>query len=280
VNEHNTGSDTRFLSDAVSQLRASGSDLSAQMSKSGQFGFAPQTEPSADLGAAVALFRDSASRTLGSIRGGTEEVVDAALDRLKQVDKSKVAEAIDNLGKSFEVVQAAGTLIKQGLEKLKAVIASLSKLFGDDRLSEIKSKVKEIWEKYSQGDSLVSVLIGIPEAKARVDAFAEKPGSQIPELDGVSRELALLEDGYQGKRKILSGLESAAVLAMGLVGFLQVAGLWVVAPWVSLVAGGVYAAIIGSAMLVGMNYTGARWWAGWIRGVCAIVPGPQVAKAV
>jgi len=277
LDEHGSGSDTQFLKDAVSQLRETGADLSKHIQKAAVSGFAPTEAPSANLDTALTLFRTSATRTLDSIQAGTEGVIDSAFKKLKEQDKSKVAQAIDNLGKTFEVVKTAGNLIKQGLAKLKAVLAALSEMFGDEALSQIKAKVKEIWEKYTKENPLVATLIGIPDAKHRVNAFADAPGRQIQELDGLSRELALLEDKYQGKRQILDGLVSAVVLAMGVVGFLNVVGLWAASPWVALVAGGAYAAIIGSALLVGLNYTGTRRWAGWTRGVCEIIPSPVKA---
>ena len=95
----------------------------------------------------------------------------------------------------------------------------------------------------------------------------------------MSRDLALLEDKYQGMRKILNGLESALVLATGVVGALHAFGIWAVAPWVPLAVAGGYAALIGAALLVGLNYTGSRPLFGWIRGVCEIIKEQQAHAA-
>jgi|SRR5882724_2157122 len=280
MNEHGNGGDSQYLSDAVAQIRSTSSELGTHIAESTKLRFAPQTKPSATPEAARKLFRDSASRTLESIAGGTESVISSAFSKLKAVDQAKVSEAIDNLGKSFQVVATAGKLIRQGLEKLKAVLEALSNLFSDDVLADVKARVREIWQKFANEKTLVRDIIGLPAAQKRVGDFAEQAKLEISGLDSISRELALLEDKYQEKRNILNGLETAVVLTMGIVGALQVFGLWAAAPWVALAAGGAYAAIIGGALLVGMNYTGARRLFGWIRGVCEIVPGPDSIKAV
>jgi hypothetical protein len=272
MNEHGAGAEPRFLNDAVAQIRSTSSDLAAHMAKSTKLQFAPATKPSVTPEDALRLFGDSARRTLESIAGGTESVISSAFSKLKDVDQSKVSQAIDDLGKSFQVVATAGKLIRRGLEKLKAVLEALSNLFGTDAMAEIKAKVREIWQKVAADKTLVRNIIGTAAAQRQVGAFAAQPGLKISSLDDISRQLALLEDRFQGKRNILNGLETAVVVAMGIVGALQVFGLWAAAPWVVLAAAGAYAAIIGGALLVGMNYTGSRRLFGWTPGVCGIVP--------
>jgi hypothetical protein len=274
LNEHGGGADTGFLDKAIAQTRSTGLDIGAHIAKSTELQFAPQTEASKTLEDALKLFRDSAKRTLDSIAGGTEGVINSAFEKLKDVDKSKVSEAIDNLGESFEIVAAAGRLIRQGLEKLKAVLDSLGSIFGAKALADMKKAVHEVWEKFTGDNKLVRGIIGIPAAEKRVSDFAAQLGLSTAGLDGISRDLALLEDKYQGIRKMLSGLVSAVVLAMGIVAALKFVGLWAAAPWIPLAAAGAYAAIIGAALLVGLNYTGSRPMFEWIRGVCVIVPAP------
>ena len=283
MNEHGKGSDTQYLREVVGQIRASSSGVDTHLAKSSTLRFAPQAQPSTTIEDAIKLFRDSAGRTLDSVAGGTEDVIDSAFSKLKDLDKSKISEAIDNLGKSFEIVAAAGNLIRRGLQKFNEVVNALSSLFGDGVADGVKAKVKEIWSKLTSGEytkNLVSFLIGVPEAKDRVDRFAKLPDPQIGVYDGVSRELALMEDQYQGKRKILDGLISAVVLAMGIIAGLQAFGLWAAAPWVIMAAAAAYAGIAGGALLAGMNYTGARPLFGWSRGVCEIVQDPRLSKTV
>ncbi len=276
MNEHGRGADPKFLNDTVAQIQATSSDVGLQIAKSTALGFAPQTEPSANQVDALKLFRESADRTLQSIDSGTKRVIGSAFEKLKEVDKSKVSEAIDNLGKSFEVVATAGRLIRQGLEKLKAVLDTISSLFGSEALADLKDKVRDTWQKFTGDQDLVSKVIGVPVAQRRVSTFSALPGLELSKLDVLSLNLALLEDSYQGKRKILDGLVSAVVIAMGIVAALQFFGLWAAAPWVALAAGGAYAGIIGGALLVGMNYTGSRPLFAWTRGVCEIVPDPSL----
>jgi hypothetical protein len=148
-------------------------------------------------------------------------------------------------------------------------------MFGADLMKDIKSKVREVWDKFTDDKTLVRRIIGEPAAHQRVQQFADQPGLEIRPWDGISHDLAGLEDKYQAVRKILAGLVSGVVLAAGIVGTLQVFGLWAAAPWVALAIGGAYAAIIGGALLVGLNYTGSRPLFAWTRGVCEIVQLPQ-----
>jgi hypothetical protein len=103
MNEHGRGADSKFLNDTVAQIQATSSAVGSQIAKSTALRFAPQKEPSANLDDALKLFRESADRTLHSIDSGTKGVIGSAFDKLKEVDKSKVSEAIDNLGRSFDV---------------------------------------------------------------------------------------------------------------------------------------------------------------------------------
>jgi small-conductance mechanosensitive channel len=189
---------------------------------------------------------------------------------LKELDQSKVSEALGTLGKSFQIVEAASRLIRRGLEKLKSVINALSDLFGSDAMADVKTKVQDVWKKFTNDNALVRNIIGLPAAQTRVRDFAQRAGQQLLTLDSLSRELALLEDKFQGKRNLLGGLEKAIVLAMSILAALQVFGLWPVAPWTVLAAAGAYTALIGAALLVGMNYTGSRRFVGWVRGVYEI----------
>ena len=275
MNEPGKGPESQHLSEAVAQIRATSADLGTHIAKSTKLQFAPQSHPSLTVEDALKLFRDSAGRTLDSIATGTEGTINAAVDKLKKLDPSKVLDAIDNLGKSFEVVAAAGRLIRQGLEKLKDVLDALSHLFDSETVSGIKDQVRELWNKYGGESKMLRAIIGLPAAQQRVTDFAALPGLKIPTLDDVSRDLALLEDKYQGMRKILNGLQAALVLATGVVGTLQYFGIWAVAPWVPLAVAGGYAAIIGAALLVGLNYTGSRPLFGWIRGVTEIIKEQQ-----
>ena len=132
--------------------------------------------PSPSVEEALKLFRDSAGRTLDSIATGTESTINAAVDKLKKVDPSKVLEAIDNLGKSFEVVATAGRLIRKGLEKLKDVLDALSHLFDSETMSDIKDRVRELWNKYGGEPKMLRAIIGLPPAQQRVTDFAALPG--------------------------------------------------------------------------------------------------------
>ena len=270
MNEHGRGENAKFLNDAVGQIRSTSSEVGSHIAKSKSLQFAPQTKASETVQEAVTLFVDTASRTLESIANGTDSVIRSVFTKLKELDQSKVSEAIGTLGKSFQIVEAASRLIRRGLEKLKSVINALSDLFGSDAMADVKTKVQDVWKKFTNDNALVRNIIGLPAAQTRVRDFAQRAGQQLLTLDSLSRELALLEDKFQGKRNLLGGLEKAIVLAMSILAALQVFGLWAVAPWTVLAAAGAYAALIGAALLVGMNYTGSRRFVGWVRGVYEI----------
>jgi hypothetical protein len=276
LNEHGGGADSKHLYKTVAQVRSTSSNFESYL----RLGFESRAEPSASLSDARKLFLNSGDRALDSIAGGTEGVIGSAYQQLKKMDPSKVTEAIENLGQSFQVAAATGRLLRQGLEKLKAVLNALSKIFDDKALSDIKDRVREVWQKFTADKHLVRVIIGEPAARQRLSGFSELTDVEISGFDGISRELALLDDKYQGIQKILNGLVQAVILAMGIVAALQVLGLWAAAPWVALAAGCAYGAIIGGALLAGLNYTGSQPLFGWIRGVYQIVPDPQLHGVV
>lgn len=73
------------------------------------------------------------------------------LEKLKKFDSTKIIEGIDKLGESFQVVAAAGKLIRQGLDLLKKALDALSNLFGKEALANTRKKVREIWKKFESG---------------------------------------------------------------------------------------------------------------------------------
>jgi hypothetical protein len=266
LNEHGGGEDTQFLQTSISQIDSSSASLK---SADNRLRFAPPAGPSADLTAATILFRDNAERALTAISDGTADVIDSVIANLKKVGGVKVVEAIDNLGKSVDIVATASRLIRKGIEKLKSVLDAITNLFGNAAIQDIKEQVKSIWEKIEKGEytkQTVRWIVGKKIAEDRVAEIIKLPDLKLARLDVVSRELAVLDDGFQMHLSIIKGLLAAVTVAAGILAFLHALG-----PWLALLTAGVYLMLLAAALLIGMSATGQRPLTKWGAGVCTVI---------
>jgi hypothetical protein len=263
------GSDTArtWLKHSIANVSESQSAITSAFSAT-KLNFAAPAQPSNTIDDALTLFQTNASKALTAVSDGTVSVIDSVATQLKKLDGAKVLEALNKLGQSFDAGVAAGRLITQGLAKLKSVLDSLSSLFGPEAFTAIKTKVQEIWKKIVNGDytrAAVRWALSIERVESRVTEIAKSKAITIHSLDMVSRSLALLDDDYQRLLMILNGIVSAIVVAMGVLGFLHLAG-----PWMALTGAAAYVCVMAAAVLAGIGYTGTMP-VGRVRGVLAAI---------
>jgi len=104
--------------------------------------------------------------------------------------------------------------------------------------------------------------------EARIAAALEQANIDTSVIDNATNALPALSPGYKSNMKLLRSLMSAVALAGSIIVFLQVA-----APWIPLAVAGVYAALIGATVLIGMDYSDSGRGLGWVRGVGQITNG-------
>jgi hypothetical protein len=235
---------------------------------------------SANLDSAKLTFRTDAQFALDRFVTEAKEVIQSVLDQLKKLDPAKIAEALEGLGKPFHDAIEAGRLVKKGIERLQKAIQGLLDLLGSGALNQLKERASEVWDKFAKGEYTQEILartFGVEGIGNRIDAILQNANLQIADLDGASNALRPLTDSYGGKIALIKGLLAAvALIASGL------ALLHVAMPWLPLLLGGAYAALIGATVLIGMNYAGQAGVLQWVAGVREIAdrlapPSPAAA---
>ena len=245
------------------------------------FLFAPGSSVmSANLSSAKLTFRTDSQFALDRFVTEAKEVIQSVLDQLKKLDPAKIAAAIEGLGKPFHDAVEAGRLLKQGIERLQKAIQGLLDLLGLDALTQLKKRASEVWDKVAKGEYTQEILartFGVEDTGFRIDAILRGDKLEIGDLDSASNALRPLTDSYGGKIALLKGLLAAVALITSGLAFLHVA-----MPWLPLLLGGAYAALIGATVLIGMNYAGQAGVLQWVAGVREIAdrlapPSPAAA---
>lgn len=277
LNEHGGGSKTSFLHDSMAEVGNSRAIVTQNLEARAKREFAPASGvKSSTLEAAKKTFSDNAEGVLKDIVDDAAAVVGDVLEKLQQFDGAKIAEGIQKLGESFQVISAAGKLIQRGLDMLKNALDALSKLFGKEVLASAEKKVGEIWKKFQSGEYTRDVLTRIFDVKgmqAHIVAVLTQADLDIASIDSATNDLPGLSDKYKSNMKLFRSLMSAVALAGGIIAFLHLA-----APLIPLAMAGVYIALIAAAVLVGMDYSDSGRILRWVRGVGEIAngikPGP------
>lgn len=266
LNEHGRGSSKALLNYSLENAETTrgivASDLKALETKK----FAPKAGvKSLNLEGARKAFRENADGVLKDIVDDANAVVNDVLKKLKDFDGAKVLAGIDKLGESFQVVAAAGKLIRRGIELLNMALEALAKLFGKEAFAKVKGNVEEIWKKFKSGEyshDFLAWALDVKGTDTLITAALGQVDVNITLIDNATNDLPGLSDKYKSKMKLLRSLLSAVAVAGSIIAILHVA-----APWIPLVFAGIYAALIGATVLVAMDYTDSGHVLGWVRGV-------------
>jgi hypothetical protein len=272
LNEHGRGSEVSSLEESLSNLQGSRSEVTQDLEKRAKQEFAPGTGvKSVSLDAAKETFRKNADDLLTAIVDDANTVVNDVLEKLKKFDSTKILEAINKLGESFQGISAAGNLIRRGLDMLKNAIDALSKLLGKEGFASAKKKFEEILKNFQSGKYTRKLLEGafaVDVTKKHIEELLNQAKLDIAVIDSATNDLPGLSDKYKSTMKLFRSLMSAVALAGTILALLHF-----VAPWIPLALAGVYAALIGATVLVGMDYADSGRVLRWVRGVGEIASG-------
>lgn len=257
------------LSQALDQIEQS--QAAATAPATGFLFAAGSSVMSADLASARRTFRTDAQFALDRFVTEATEVIQSVLDQLKKLDPAKIADAIEALGKPFHDAVEAGRLLKKGIERLQNALQGLLDLLGSGALAQLKERASEVWDKFAKGEytqELLSRTFGVEETGKTIDALLQSANLEIATLDSASNALRPLTESYAGKIALIKGLLAAVALIAGGLAFLHVA-----MPWLPLLLGGAYTALMGATVLIGMNYAGRAGVLWWVAGVRDIADG-------
>ncbi|HLZ29680.1 MAG TPA: hypothetical protein VKV73_20365 [Chloroflexota bacterium] len=264
------------LEAATGTLERALADTSTPAAPTGHFGFAEQprvvTGPITEL--EVNAFKGRAAEAVNEILKDAQAVVSGVLGSVKHLDAGKMLEAVGKLGDQFDKVAGIGRLFRQGLERLRSALDVLTRLVGTEAMRQARDTAKRVWERATAGEALTNVLawvFGAEAARARIAEVQLSPSLVRPTLDDAQAAIDKLAATFKQDMRTCDGIRSAIEFGATIVG---VAAL---IPAVAPVAGGLellalalYAAVLGTVLLLGAQYTGSGSLPGRVRGVGAL----------
>jgi hypothetical protein len=218
---------------------------------------------SATVEAAISEFRKYSQQLLDEIVGEVTNTIDVALTELRKLDLGEIGKALKQLGDAVPIVASGGQLLQKGLEKLKRAMEALMVLFGKDALRNTKDQIEQILKQTGVGSGTVMrSLLGAHSVEERIAAILASSGLSAAKIDEACNFLPELAREFNQNSKLLRAILRAIQLAS-----LGLAVLHFAAPWLVPTVGLVYVSMIGVAVLIGRQYTGASHMLAWIDGV-------------
>jgi hypothetical protein len=161
-----------------------------------------------------------------------------------------------------------GRLFKRGVKKLKDAIDALIRLLGTGALTKVKDQVEKVWQDAKEGKYTTRVLewvFSTEATRSQIEDVLRTQGLEQKSVERASNELAQLRVKFKEKMTMIRRLVAAVSVAGFLLGFTTLA-----APHVALGIASAYAALMGAAVLIGMDYTDSGRILHLVRGVGVI----------
>jgi|GEM_PF-1355652 hypothetical protein len=279
VGEVNGNAQPELLDEALNDLEETrpviASGLASPLAKgamSGRFNFSGEAAAeeeekvfqSPDEESAIQTFKKVSGETLEQLATGVYEVALGVVDALKKLSPEKVLEALDQLGGPVKAITGmARRLIGQGIQKMKRAIDDLTRLIGNDAITNIKDKVEEIWNNREKGIAvaLIGRLIGVETTRAGIAALSAK-GIDKGIADQRSNEVARLLKPYKNNVLIAKKIVKAISFGSSVLLLTPIAG-----QKIALFAASSYLIILASAILIAMDYADSGRILRFVRGV-------------
>jgi hypothetical protein len=279
LNEHRQGADRALLSQSLDNMELSKATVRADLTATELRSFdAAKGVRSKDLPSARESFRVNADGVVDDFVGKAAEVVSAVFDRLEKLEPAKVVEGLQDLGRTFQIVGDAGTLIRKGMESLKRAIEGLHNLFGDELFDSMKERISKLWDDFKSGKytrEVLAFLFGVREAKSRIESALLAKVTTTDAFDSATNQLPGLSEKF---RRIMN-LFRTLVRAIALAGLIT-AAVHVAALWIPLVLAGAYGGVLAGTVMVGMNYVGTdKGLLHWVRGVGSVADSVQESSS-
>lgn len=246
----------------------------AQGVKPGRFGFteeaaSPEVVRSADLPSAIETCKRRSNETLDILVSEAQGVVTSVVTALSKLDEKEVLEALSKLGVEVKELPKVGRLFRQGIEKLKGAIDTLTRLLGSEALVRIKAQVEQIWQEVREGKHVAQALkwaFGVEATQALIAKILSSEGLQQEALDQASNALAPLATTFKEKMAMAKGMASAVTLGGTLLALTPLAG-----PGLMLFTASFYMGILAAVVLIGMDYADGGRILLRVRGVGEII---------
>jgi hypothetical protein len=224
---------------------------------------------SATLASAVGDFRNYSNRLLGEIVGDVEKTMTDAASEVKKLIPDDIGKMLGQLGEAVPIIAKAGNLVRQGLEKLKRALEALTEMFGKESLKSIKDQIGELLKATGVSiRTLLQSILGADRVKERIERILQIATLDMSKVDAASNRLPEVARSFSRDNKILNALLRGIRLTAAILALVQYA-----AGWLLPTLAGAYLSIIGAALLVGRQYTGASRTLIWTDGLEQVAEG-------
>lgn len=242
----------------------------------GRFNFSgapskPTVFQSADAESAVQTFQRISNDTLDKLVSGVHEVALSVLESLKKLGPEKILEALNQLGGPVQTITGMiRRLIGQGIQKMKQALDDLVRLIGNDAISKIRDKIKEVWEDREKGivDTLLAKIIGVETTRTSITTILSLKGIDKDTADRGSNDLSQLLIPYKNNMEMAKKAVKAISFGSSVLILTPIAG-----QNIALFAASSYLIILAAVILVSMDYADSGRILQRVRGVGEIANG-------
>lgn len=231
----------------------------------------PAEFQSVDAKAAVQTFKKVSDDALDKLVTGVHEVAVSVLEALKKLGPEKVLEALNQLGGPVQdITGMIRRLINQGVQKMKQAVDDLVRLIGNDAISKIRDRIKEIWKEREKGivDTLLANIIGVATTRDRIITILSLKGIDKNIADQGSNDLSQLLIPYKNNMEMAKKAVKAISFASSVLIFTPIAG-----QHVALFAASSYLIILAAVVVVAMDYADSGGILKRVRGIGEIANG-------
>jgi hypothetical protein len=268
------GTDKAPVEELDSALKELGStkrtiERSLSSTVAGRFGFQDLTavEPlrSPGLPSAASTFEGKADEVLKTLVDRAEAVVGSGFKAISKLDPSQALSGLSRLGESVQPLPRVGKLLRYAATKLNRAADLLINLFGTEAFTQIREKLKELWQSADEKGEYISRALGLffgVEATRRMVTAASLQSKDLELLDRASIDFAELGLKFKERMEIASSLVTAVTCGSALLAFTPLAG-----PALVLFTGSLYFLIIAGVVLMGMDFADSSEILCRVRGV-------------
>lgn len=207
-------------------------------------------------GSAVDAFRANSEETMSVL---VSEFRDVAVSVLKALEKPleliNIMDVLEKLGGPLQTVGGIiGRLIKKGMEKIQSAVEALVNLIGNDALTKIKDRIKELWQEIGQKkldewtNEVLGRFIGVEATRGTVDDVLSSTLNEEA-LRQASAEVSNLTQPYKDSTEMAKKAVGAISLISGIAFVLPIAG-----QKIAFFAALAYLVILSGVLLIAMDY--------------------------
>jgi hypothetical protein len=268
-NDHDAVTNGRaYLDTAVAKLQQVSDGITSTSTARFEFQNAAATSGPSAPPVTPHVFAANTKKAVTALIEDSSTVIDHALTQLKKLDPTYIVTALDKLGSAMPSLESARTLIKQGVEKLRAAYQAIVDLLPKEAIDAVRKKVKSLWDGVTSGKyskTFLALVYDQDAIAAKADAISGLPQIDQTRLGQRDTQIASIAADFHGEAKMLTAIIDVIAFTMVIVTLtpLKVQG--------TLFACATYVGVLAALLALGSNSAGSRPVWHWGNGIGDIV---------